>query len=184
MLQPRCGWPQLRQERNLCRTHATRISSPVGRHIPLLTELDSFSIADSTRTSPRWGWRSCAHPNGMDSLAPARSAMAGFCLQQIPFAVVALSLPLNRPLGLCCWQILFCEFLTAQVRFINLAVAPKAFGAKGISPWCRQWTSGISRDWRGRWDSRQSDGACRRCRQPNRRGLDRGIATVYSKTVV
>jgi hypothetical protein len=31
--------------------------APSRRHIPLLTELEFFSIADSTKVSPRWGWR-------------------------------------------------------------------------------------------------------------------------------
>ena len=47
------------------------------------------------------------NPNGMDSLAPARSALVGFWLRQTPFAVSQ----------------------TAQVKSISPAVAPQAFGA-------------------------------------------------------
>ena len=37
--------------------HAAKFPSPVGRHIPLLTELEFFSISDATKMPPRRGWR-------------------------------------------------------------------------------------------------------------------------------
>ena len=70
----------------------------------------------------------------MDSLAPARSALTGLWLRQIPFAGGLLRF---RSVGLSAFAAgksfsplpKWLKSQTAQVQSISLAVAPKAFGA-------------------------------------------------------
>jgi hypothetical protein len=81
-------------------------------------------VGQNCRSALKLGRRSNAalprFPSGfdaaeVDSLAPARSVLAGLHLRSNSFRRWASSLPLSRPHGLCRWQILFAISQMAQI---------------------------------------------------------------------
>src|SRR5688572_19906163 len=58
--------------------------APEGRHIPLLTELESISAGSSTKMSPRWGWAPFADTLEIGRLRPHRPRLS---ISSTPFPI-------------------------------------------------------------------------------------------------